>query len=149
MAMPGWLSVSAVIMMVLVGLIVVLELVAVTALLMVIKQLIEQLREHLDPLATKLNSLLMTANEVAETVQEKTERIAGKAEHTAGTVTDNVEKTSNFFTKVITSPVIGVVAAGEGLRRGLLTWRALRTERLRRAMRRHRSVAENVRDSEE
>ncbi len=130
--MPTWISIAAVIAIVVIGLIVVVQMIAITALLFVVKNLAEEIRERIDPLISKTNSLLLTANEIAQSVQGKTEHIAEKTAHTTDVLTDRVEKLSGLLQILIASPIIHGAAFMEGISRGFSVWHGLRKRRKHR-----------------
>lgn len=126
---PVWIVVVALAGAILTGVLLVLELFALTVLILAIKNLVQELREHADPLISKANSLMVTANEVAGTVQGQTEHIAETTAHTTDVVANRVERTSRLLQNVVTSPIIASSAAMAGVRRGLAVWRAVRDRR--------------------
>jgi uncharacterized protein YoxC len=127
--MPTWIVVTAVIVIIVIGLIAVVQMIAIAALLFVIKNLAEEIRERVDPLISKVNSLLVTANEIAQNVQGKTEHITDKAAQTTDVLSNRVEKLSGFMQGVVTAPVIKGSAMMEGVVRGFRVWRGLRKRR--------------------
>jgi hypothetical protein len=127
--MPTGIVIAAVVTIIVLGVLVVIQMIAITALLFVIKNLAQEIRERVEPLVVKVNDLLLTANEVAQTVQGKTEHIAEKTAHTADVVTDRVEKTSGLLQGLLSSPIIRGAATATGMSRGYQAWREARQKR--------------------
>ncbi len=100
-----------------------------TALLLVLKTLLQEIRERVDPLIAKANTLLSTANEMAQTVQERTEHIAERTSDTTDVISNRMEKTTGLVQRAVANPIIGGLAAVDGIRRGYHTWRVLRKQR--------------------
>jgi len=127
----NWLAGISVAFVILIGIVVMVELVAMTVLLLVLKNLLQEIRERVDPLIAKANVLLATANEMAQTLQERSEHIAERTAETNDIISNRMEKTTGLIQHVVADPIIGGIATIEGLRRGYTTWRVLR--QLRRA----------------
>lgn len=119
-------EITAVSIIIVLGIIVIIQMIAITALLFVLKNLAQQIREHIDPLLTKANTLLITVNDIAQTVQGKTERISETTAHTAEVVADRVQKTSGLLQRLIAAPLIAGAAAGRGMISGVQAWRTMR-----------------------
>ncbi len=66
---------------------------------------------------------------MAQTVQERTEHIAERTAETTDAISNRMEQTSGLMQNAVANPIIGGIAAVEGLRRGFHTWRVLRKQR--------------------
>lgn len=124
--MPSGFAITAIVIMIVLGLIVVIQMIAITALLLVLKNIAQEIRERVDPLLAKVNSLLITANDMAQTVQGKTEHIADRATQTSDVVATGIERTTHLLQRVIAAPIIGGSAFSAGVARGLQAWRSAR-----------------------
>lgn len=86
-------TVASIIAVVIIGLVLVAELVAVTILLLRARDLVQKVRDRVDPVVNESTLLLHKANDVAGTVKDGTQRVtssvAGLTERMSG-VTSNV-----------------------------------------------------------
>ncbi len=123
------IEITAIVSMIVIGIVLLVEIFIITALMLTLKNLISELRERMDPLIDKTNQLLITANEVAASIQERTEHLADRASHTGDAVGAGVERAAQTVQRVIAAPVVTGTAVAAGLRRGWAIWRARRAAR--------------------
>jgi hypothetical protein len=127
-AMQGFM-IAAVIIMIVLGLLVVIQMIAITALLLMMKTLAQEIREQVEPVAAQVRMLMQTVNELAKTLQGKTEHIAETTAGTTDVVADRVKKTTLLLQRLLVSPLISGAATTEGIVRGVKAWRQERHRR--------------------
>ncbi|HOF89206.1 MAG TPA: hypothetical protein PLZ36_14050 [Armatimonadota bacterium] len=124
--MPDWIVGTAVVSIIVLGVVVLVELLVVTALLYLLRNLIAEARERMEPLLDKAEALLETARVTAQDVKQKAEHIGEKTAHTTDVVGDRVEKVSAVIHRLVAAPLVQGAAIGEGVRRGVREWRRSR-----------------------
>lgn len=129
--MPNGIAIAAVIAIVVIGLIVVVQMIALAALFFILKNLAEEMRERLDPLIARTNALLITLTEMTQSMQGKAEHIADTTAHTTDLLADRIDRLSGLLQRMVGLPIIGAAAMMEGVASGIGAWRGLRRRRRR------------------
>jgi len=135
------LSVAAIIAIIIIGVLVIAELIAISVLLSRATKLMQQVRDRLDPVVGESTQVLHKVNDIAETVKKDTRKVAdsvtGVTEHVAtlvDTVSNRVDRTTETVqsvtaqaSKQLTSPpVLTALALFAGLQLGSSARRAPR-----------------------
>lgn len=122
-------SVTASIIMIVLGIIVVIQMVLISSLLVLLRNLAQELRERADPLLNRAIELLETANGIGHNVQRRTAQVSGKVADTTDLVGDGIAKTTRVIQQVASAPVIGAAAFSEGISATIAAWRIARKSR--------------------
>ena len=122
-------GITASIVMIVLGIIVVIQMVLITALLVVLRNLVQEIRERADPMLTKATILLETANDIGVNLQQRSEQVSGRVADTTDVVGGSIEKISRLAQLAVAAPVIGGAAMTEGLLSSIRVWRAARMRR--------------------
>jgi hypothetical protein len=120
------LLIVAISVLVLVGLVLVGELMAITFLLLTVRGLVARLVTEVSPVATQTRSLLSTLTDTVRTLKTRTSHIAERTAQVTDTVSERVDRTSWLVQQVVSAPLIALLALGRGLQRGARTLRAHR-----------------------
>lgn len=124
-------SVTASIIMIVLGIIVVIQMVLISSLLVILRNLAQELRERANPLINRAAELLETANDIGHNVQHRSAQVSGKVADTTDVVGDSIAKTTRVIQHVAASPVIGAAALSEGIAATIAAWRSARKCRKR------------------
>ena len=117
----------------LVGVVLVVELVVITALLLKVKDALHELREQVRPVIADAAIVAATARDVATTVGQHAGQVAAVTAGTAYAINGRVQKVSGLLFRIVSVPLVGVAAAAEGGAAGLAAWMAARAARRARA----------------
>jgi predicted PurR-regulated permease PerM len=124
--METWLGTAAVITVVLIGLLLVIQLVIMSVLILTITRLLQEVRERIDPLISKADQVLAVVSATAEHAQSKVNTAVDATSKATVSVAGGVEKTTRVAQRVVLWPFVTVLAAADGLRSGVRTWRDAR-----------------------
>ncbi len=122
-------EITAIVVLILIGILLVIELFAMTALLLSIKNMSDKIQEDIVPLLEKGGQLLDTMNKVAEDVQRKSERVTETTAHTAETISEGLADTSRIAQKVVTTPIFSGMALFTGVKRAFAIWKKAHASR--------------------
>lgn len=120
---------ASIIAMLIIGVIVIAELIAVTVLLLSLRRLVQEVAKRVDPVLRKTSHLLSDAEDMTKKVRHATDRISARAEQVSDRVAERVDRTTGLMQQVVSWPIIGTLAMVAGVRRGVRTWRMIRRGR--------------------
>ncbi len=116
------LVVAGVIAIVVIGLLLVGELLGILLMLLGIRKVVEKINHQVDPVVVRTTALLDSARTVVQHVQARTDTIGARAEDVA----QRVEGTAGGLQRLVTSPIITVLAIILAIRRAMTGWRKRR-----------------------
>lgn len=122
-------EITAIVVLILIGALLVIELFVMTALLQSMKKMADKIQEDIVPLLEKGEQLLDTINKVAEDVQRKSARVSETTAHTAETISEGIADTSKIAQKVVTTPIISGMALFTGVKRAFAIWKKVHARR--------------------
>lgn len=122
-------SITASIIMIILGIIVVIQMVLISSLLVLLRNLAQDLRERADPLLNRAVELLETANGIGHNVQQRTAQVSEKVAETTDVVGNSIAQTTRILQHATTAPIIGAAAFSEGISSTIRAWRSARKNR--------------------